>query len=142
MPREYLEILNFVDMRKFIKITMDNKFNTATSVKLRKVRTASANQEFDFEVVTNNGVYAQGLAYFTEFGCTVEIVTGKNKVVKKYDKEWALFVYQTLKEREELGLSEYKYSNCYKADYNEHIAQIRDEKLKHANSEYAQNIIK
>ena len=85
-------------------------------------------QEFDFEVIASNGIFAQGLAYFTEFGCTMEISYGKNKIVKRYDKEWAHHVYNALKEREEFGF-DYKISESYKEDYNNHIQKIRDEIL-------------
>ena len=142
MSREYLYGLNFNVMRDFIKKMMEKKFNTRTTVKINSVKAATDMQTYDFEVIGSNGIHAQGLAYFTEFGCTMEISYGKTKIVKKFDKEWAHHVYQALKKQEEFGLSEYKISNCYKADYNDHLKQIRDEKRKFAEIECEENMIK
>ena len=90
----------------------------------------------------SNGVNAQGVANFTDFGCTMQISYGKNKIYKVLDKEWAHYVYNSLKEKDEFGLSEYKHSEVYKLDYNAHLQAIKEEKQKFADIEYEENMIK
>ncbi len=142
MPRDYLSSLSFNDMSVFIKRMMGKKFDTNLVIRIKNISTSSTMNEIDFEVMVSNGVYARGLAYFTQFGCTMEISHGKNKDVKNYDKEWAYFVYQVLKKKDEFGFDDYKLSSCYKAEYNENLVKIRDKKRAEAELECEQNMLK
>ena len=109
----------FNDMSIFIKNVMDKRFDTAVLIRLKNVKTSAAVHEFVFDVICSNGSFAQGVAAFKEFACSIEITCGKNSVVRNYDREWAHHVYSILKERESAGFTQCKISESYKADYNE-----------------------
>ena len=121
MSREYLNVLNFNDMSTFIKVVMARRFDTSVLIKLKNVKTSATVHEFGFDVICSNGAFAQGVAAFKEFACSIEITCGKNTVVRNYDREWAHHVYSILKEREIAGLTQYKISEAYKTDYNHNI---------------------
>lgn len=132
MPRDYLSCLSFTDMKAFIQKLVGQKLKASVVIKLKNVKKSASMQSFDFDVVAilkENGKYvpAQGLAYFTNFGCTMEISYGKNKIVGCYDNEWTDHVYNTLKEKETLGLGD-SSSQFYNAERQDHIDQVKAER--------------
>ena len=131
MQEEYLRLSSFDEKRDFIKTCLEAEFGH-TAVKILDAKIGTSNQQFAFSAVTSKGINAQGLAYFNEFDCTINISYGKTSINKAYDSQWGHFVYENLKKKEEMGLLSIGTSREYRCKYNEHREYIRNQEIEEA----------
>lgn len=139
MNFDYIRMLTYLEIKNFISKMLIERFKTGFVINLKNVKIDSRSYQVEFEAVASNGLRFYGCATCTDFDCEISLNDGRFNTKSKYNKEWAKWMYETLKSK---NINNKRLPELYKADYNDYREAIRNKKLIEAKKECESTLLK